>query len=112
LIVTSLLLATEDERVAESRPGLNAFRILTPDPAHTLRVQVGRRIRLRLGRWANRLGRITVRVADAPLGNAGAAKLSRVRVLLPASGKRSGGGPKAPQAGCAMRITRSTKVFA
>lgn len=63
------------------------IRILTPDPARGLRRRVERRLRLRLGRWSNRLGRITVRIEDLALLNGGPSKVCSIRVQLLDSSK-------------------------
>jgi hypothetical protein len=63
------------------------IRILTPDPVRGLRRLVERRLRLRLGRWSNRLGRITVRIEDLALLNGGPGKVCSIRVQLLDSSK-------------------------
>ena len=71
------------------------IRMLTPDPALGLRRRIERRLRLRLGRWSNRLGRITVRIADRVLLNGEPGKVCSIRVELLDSSKairRSTGG--------------------
>jgi len=66
------------------------IRILTPHPARGRRRRVERRLRLRLGRWSGRLGRITVRIEDRALFSAGPDKVCSIRVQLLSSGKAIG----------------------
>ena len=71
------------------------IRILTPDPALGLRRRIERRLRLRLGRWSNRLGRITVRIEELALRNGEPGQVCSIRVQLVDSSKairRSTGG--------------------
>ena len=63
------------------------IRILTPDPERGLRRLVERRLRLRLGRWSNRLGRITVRIEDLALLDGGPDTICSIRVQLLDSSK-------------------------
>jgi ribosome-associated translation inhibitor RaiA len=62
------------------------IRILTPDPALALRRRIERRLRLRLGRWSNRLGRVSVRIEDRALLNGEPGKACSIRVQLLDSG--------------------------
>jgi hypothetical protein len=66
------------------------IRILRPDPERGLRRRVERRLRLRLGRWSNRLGRITVRIEDLALLNGGPGTACSIRVQLLNSGTAIG----------------------
>lgn len=64
-------------------------RILASELAAALRSHVERRLRLRLGRWADRLGRVAVRISDvaSPNGAGGSGKACRISVQLPLSDK-------------------------
>lgn len=62
-------------------------RILPTDLAAALRFHVERRLRLRLGRWANRLGRVSVRIRDVSTSDAATGKACSISVRLPVSGK-------------------------
>jgi ribosomal subunit interface protein len=62
-------------------------RILAGDLAAALRSQVERRLRLRLGRWADRLGRVTVRISDVAPTHGDGRKACRISVRLPLLGK-------------------------
>lgn len=63
------------------------IRILPTDLAAALRSHVERRVRLRLGRWVDRLGRVSVRIRDAAMADGGVGKACGIRVQLGHSGK-------------------------
>lgn len=63
------------------------IRILPTELAAALRSHVERRLRLRLARWADRVGRVSVRIQDVVLAPAGAGKACGISVRLPVSGR-------------------------
>jgi ribosomal subunit interface protein len=62
-------------------------RILPTDLADALRSHVERRLRLRLGRWVDRLGRVSVRIKDVTTTEGGPAKSCGISVQVPVSGR-------------------------
>jgi ribosomal subunit interface protein len=62
-------------------------RILPTDLADALRSNVERRLRLRLGRWADRLGRVSVRINDVTTTEGVAGKACGISVQVPLSGR-------------------------
>jgi ribosome-associated translation inhibitor RaiA len=62
-------------------------RILPTDLAVALRSHVERRVRLRLGRCAGRIGRVSVRVKDMATADGGTGKACGISVRLSQSGR-------------------------
>ena len=62
-------------------------RICPTDLAAALRSHIERRLRLRLGRWADRLGRVSVRINDVATREGGAAMACGISVQVPLSGR-------------------------
>jgi ribosomal subunit interface protein len=76
-----------DQRLGRETVMELQVRILASDLTAALRTHVEQRLRIRLGGWADRLGRVAVRISDVASTKGGGGKACRISVQLPLPGK-------------------------